>query len=462
MRPSFPLACAALSLIAAPAIAQDAPTTASGREAMAILKEAVATPTVEGRGQVPVLADRIRTRLIAAGFAPAEVTFTALGETGYLAARFPGRDRKAKPILVIGHLDVVEAKPADWTRDPFVPVIENGFIYGRGVYDNKAGVAMTLAAALKLRREGWRPARDLVFAFSGDEETAMKTTQAMAQAFKDAELVLNVDAGEGELSPDNRPVVYGLQAGEKTYADYRITVTDPGGHSSRPGATNAIATMGAALGRIAAHRFAPQVSPLTKAYWLASAKGAPAETAAAMRAFAADPDNAAAAALLAAKPEYVGQVRTTCVPTTIAGGHAANALPQLVTANVNCRIFPGTPVAAIAAALGKIVADPGIAIEPLDTGSIEAPESPLRADVMAAVERAVHERAPGLTIVPSMSAGASDSMHFRARGIPAFGVSAVFIRPQDDFSHGLNERLPVATLDPGVRQMETLLRTIAR
>jgi acetylornithine deacetylase/succinyl-diaminopimelate desuccinylase-like protein len=462
MRLSALLACAALGAIALRAAAQDAPTTPGGREAMAILKEAVAIPTVEGRGQVPVLADKIRTRLIAAGFAPADVTFTPLGETGYLTARLPGRDRKAKPLLVIGHLDVVEAKAADWARDPFAPVVENGFVYGRGVYDNKAGVAITLAAVLTLHREGWRPARDIVLAFSGDEETQMQTTRAMAEAFKDAELALNVDAGEGELAPDGRPRVYTMQAGEKTYADYAITVSDPGGHSSRPGPTNAIATMGAALGRIAAHRFAPQVSPLTKAYWLASAREAPADLAAAMRAFAANPADAQAADLLSAKPEYVGQVRTTCVPTTIAGGHAPNALPQSVTANVNCRIFPGTPRTAIKATLESLIGDRAVTVTQLEAGSLEAPESPLRSDVVAAVERAVHERVPGLTIVPGMSAGASDSMYFRARGIPAFGIAPVFIRPEDDFSHGLNERLPVATLDPGVRQMETLLRTIAR
>lgn len=462
MRLATLLASAALTLSPLPAAAQDAPTTPAGREALEILKEAVAIPTVAGRGQVPVLAERFKARLLAAGFAPADVAFTRMGETGYFTARYPGRDRAAKPILVIGHMDVVEANPADWQRDPFKPTVENGFVYGRGALDNKADVSMMLASLLKLKRERWVPARDIVLAFSGDEETGMLTTRAMAEALKNAELVLNVDAGGGELAADGKPFVYSVQAGEKTYVDYKLTLTDPGGHSSRPGKTNAIAGMGAALAKIAAHRFPPQLSPLTKAYWQGTAPQAPAEVAAAMRAFAANPNDAQAAEVLSGRPEYVGLVRTTCVPTMIAGGHAPNALPQSVTANVNCRVFPGTSREAVKAVLAGVIADPKIAIAISEISGIEAPESPLRKDVMAAIEKAVHQRAPGLAIVPGMSAGATDSMHFRSRGIPAFGVSATFIRPEDEFAHGLNERLPVATLDPGVRQFETLLRTIAK
>jgi acetylornithine deacetylase/succinyl-diaminopimelate desuccinylase-like protein len=181
-----------------------------------------------------------------------------------------------------------------------------------------------------------------------------------------------------------------------------------------------------------------------------------------MRAFAADPTDAAAAATLSVRPEYVGVVRTTCVPTMVSGGHAPNALPQSASANVNCRIFPGTPRAEVQAQLEAVIGNPGIRMEFIDNGTIESLESPLDPAIMGAVEAAVRERAPGLAIVPGMSAGATDSMHFRALGIPALGISASFIKPEDEFAHGLNERLPVATLDPGVRQWQTLLRTIAR
>ncbi|MBV1689193.1 M20/M25/M40 family metallo-hydrolase [Novosphingobium sp. G106] len=462
MRLASLLASAALALVALPVAAQDMPATPGGREALDILKEAIAVPTVAGRGQVPALAVKFSARLMEAGFSPSDIVFVRMGETGYFTARYPGRDRKAKPILVIGHMDVVEANPAEWRRDPFTPVVENGYVFGRGASDNKGDIAMMLAAMLKLKRTGWVPARDLILAFSGDEETGMVTTRAMAETLKNAELVLNVDAGGGELGADGLPFVYGIQAGEKTYLDLELAIADAGGHSSRPGETNAIAAMSSALVKVWEHRFAPQVSPLTRAYWQGTAARAPADVAAAMRAFAANPNDAAAAALLSGRPEYVGVVRTTCVPTLISGGHAPNALPQSVRANVNCRVFPGTSQQAVKGVITGVIADPDITIAFGDDSGVEAPRSPLRPDVLTAVEKAVHARAPGLAIVPQMSAGATDSMYFRARGLPAYGIAATFIKAEDDIAHGLNERLPLATIDPGVAQYETLLRTIAK
>lgn len=462
MRLASLLASAALALAALPAAAQDMPATPGGLEALNILKEAIAVPTVAGRGEVPALAVKFSARLLEAGFAPSDIVFVRMGETGYFTARYPGRDRRAKPILVIGHMDVVEANPAEWQRDPFTPVVENGYVFGRGASDNKGDVAMLLAAVIKLKRAGWVPARDVILAFSGDEETGMLTTRAMAEALKDAEVVLNVDAGGGELGPDGKPFVYDIQAGEKTYLDLELAIADPGGHSSRPGKTNAIAAMSTALVKVWEHRFPPQVSPLTKAYWQGTAPRAPADVAAAMRAFALDANDAAAAALLSDKPEYVGLVRTTCLPTMVSGGHAPNALPQSAKANVNCRVFPGTSQQAVKGAIAGVIGDPKITIAISPGSGIEAPESPLRSDVMAAVEKAVHQRVPGLAIVPQMSAGATDSMHFRAKGIPAYGVAATFIKPEDDMAHGLDERLPLATIDPGVAQYETLLRAIAK
>ncbi|MED5546317.1 MAG: M20/M25/M40 family metallo-hydrolase [Pseudomonadota bacterium] len=454
-----------LALATPPAMAQ-APETPAGREALTVLQEAVAIPTVQGRGQVPVLAAKLKARLLDAGFAENEVTFVPQGETGYLLARYPGRDRKAPVTAIIAHMDVVEAKPEDWERDPFTPVIEDGYLFGRGSLDNKAGLSIVTATMMKLRREGWVPAHDIVLGFSGDEETQMATTAAMASAIVQeagkVDLVLNADSGGGTLDEAGQPFVYEVQAGEKTYADYKLTLTDPGGHSSRPGATNAIAAMSAAMEKIWAYKFPVTVSPLTKAYFEGSVDAAPAEVAPAMRALIADPTDAKAAATLSARPEYIGLIRTTCVPTMIEGGHAPNALPQSVSANVNCRIFPGTSRAKVQETLAQVIADPAITIAFQDNGTLESIESPLRSDVLKAVEVAVHERAPGLSIVPGMSAGATDSMHFRSKGIPAFGVSAVFMEPKDEFAHGLNERLPLATLDPAVKQWETLLHTLLK
>lgn len=451
---------AAACITVAAADAPGLPTTETGRDALDILKRSVAFRTVAGEGQVPAYAAFLKERLVAAGFAPDAVRFTPVGETGYLIARYPGRDRAAKPIVLLAHMDVVPAKREDWTRDPFAPVVENGYVYGRGALDNKADLSVVVATLAKLRQSGWTPARDIVLALSGDEETEMATTRRLAEELQGAELVLNADAGGGLLGEDGRPIVYRLQAGEKTYADYTLTVTDPGGHSSRPGPNNAIYRLAAGLGRLAAYRFPAQASPLTRAYMTATAPRTPGPAGAAMRAFAADPTDTRAADTLSADPEYVGLVRTTCVATMITGGHAPNALPQQAKATVNCRIFPGVSMQATQATLTRVLADPAIKVAYVDSGTVAAPESPLRPDVLRAVTAAVHARAPGLPIVPSMEAGATDSMHFRARGVPAYGVASVFMKPSDDFAHGLNERLPIATLDAGTRQWEAVLRSL--
>ncbi|WP_294327090.1 M20/M25/M40 family metallo-hydrolase [uncultured Sphingomonas sp.] len=440
--------------------AQDAPSTPGGREAVTLLTDGVKFQTVAGRGQVPAYAAYLKGKLLSAGFDPAEVRFVAMGETGYLTARYPGRDRAAKPTVVLAHMDVVEADPKDWTRDPFTPVIENGYVFGRGSLDNKAGLSMAVATLMKLRRAKWVPQRDIVLVLTGDEETTMKTTRAAAEAYRNAALVLNADAGGGLLGDDGKPMVYGLQAAEKVYGDWHLTVTDPGGHSSRPGPDNAIVRLATVVGRIAAYRFPPQQNEITRASLAGTATMTPGPLGAAMKAFAANPNDTAAADILSADKRYIGQVRTTCVPTMFNGGHAPNALPQRAVANINCRIFPGTPRAQVAAKLTELAADPKVAVTFNDNGTIEAGASPLDPKVVAAVKAAVAERAPGLLVVPMQEAGATDSMHFRAHGIPSFGVGGVFMKASDSFAHGLNERVPVATFDPGVLWWETLLKTL--
>ena len=452
----------ALSLaLASPLQAEEMPQSAGGKEALEILTQTIEVPTVKGRGKVPDLAAMLERRLIAGGFAAEDIAFTPLGETGYLTARYPGSDSEAGPLVILVHMDVVEAKPEDWERDPFAAVIEDGYIFGRGSVDNKADLVMAMAALFTLKREGFRPVRDIVLLATGDEETDMATARAAAETLGHASLVLNGDGGEAELAEDGTPIVYKIQAAEKTYADFRLTAVDAGGHSSRPDDSNPIADIAAAVRAIVDHPFAPELSPITRLYWEATAERAPGEVAAAMRAFAADPSDLEAADRLSSDPEYIGVVRTTCVPTQVAGGHAPNALPQSASVTINCRIFPSATRVQTLERLRQIVGNPNIAFEIIDDGSIEAPASPLLPEVLAAVEKAVHQRAPGLPITPAMEAGATDSMFFRAKGIPAFGVSAVFMKPTDDYTHGLNERLPIATLDPGVRQWEVLLRELA-
>lgn len=431
-------------------------------QALGILQKSIGFRTVAGAGQVPAYAEYLKGVLVEAGFSPNDITIEPVGETATFVAHYRGTDSKKKPLVVLAHMDVVEAKREDWKRDPFTPVIENGYVFGRGSVDNKFELSIITAAVAKLKREGWKPRRDVILAFSGDEETAMVTTRKLAQQFKNAELVLNGDAGGGLLSEEGQPVVYGLQAGEKSYADFKLTVTNPGGHSSRPGKVNAIYQLSQALNRISAHQFPPMRNELTLAFFKESLPKLSGPTAAAIKSYLANPDDAAAIATLSADSNYVGQLRTTCVATQIEGGHAPNALPQKAVANVNCRVFPGVSYAEVQKTLTEVVADPAVEITLPGSGSVVSDASPLRADVMNAVTKAVHARYPGLSIVPSMSAGATDSMHFRALGVPSYGVSGLFMKDSDEFAHGLDERVPIVAIDGALAHWDSVLKALAK
>lgn len=449
--------CAGLALLALPQVAMAA---ADSGAAKAILMRSVAFRTVEGAGEVPKLAAYYADVLKAAGFADGDIVITPMGETATLAATIKGSNAALKPMVMIGHMDVVAADRADWTRDPFVPVEENGYIFGRGSEDNKYDVAMMVATLAQLKKEGWKPRRTVILLLSGDEETAMVTTKALAAKYKDAELVLNGDGGGGLLNDEGKPVLYQLQAGEKTYADFEIGFTDPGGHSSAPTPGNPIYRLAKAIDRIAAYQFAPMRNELTKASLALSADRMGGEIGEAMRAYAKNGD-AAAAALLSTRPEFVGQVRTTCVATMAQAGHALNALPQSAKVSVNCRIFPGVPIDAVKAELVKVIADPDATVTTLGD-PLASDASPLRADVMKAVRAAVLARSPGVTVMPGMSAGATDSLYFRALGVPSYGVSSLFMQAQDGFAHGLNERVPVAGIPASLAQWDTVVRALAK
>ncbi|WP_253343163.1 M20/M25/M40 family metallo-hydrolase [Sphingobium sp. OAS761] len=436
-----------------------ATASADAGAAKAILLRSIAFRTVQGEGQVPGLAAYYASILKAAGFAEGDVAITPMGETATLAATIPGRDPALKPLLLSGHMDVVAANPADWTRDPFVPVEENGYIFGRGAEDNKYDVAMMVATLAQLRREGWRPRRTITLLLSGDEETDMVTTRALAEKYRDADMMLNSDGGGGLLNDDGQPVLYQIQAGEKSYADFDIGFTDPGGHSSAPTPGNPIYRLAKAIDRIAAYKFPPMRNELTTASLRLSADRVGGDVGAAMRRYA-DTGDPAAADILSGHPEFVGQVRTTCVATMARAGHALNALPQSATVSVNCRIFPGTTIDAVKVQLTRLVDDPSATITILgDPTASDA--SPLRADVMKVVGDAVTARARGVTVMPAMSAGATDSLYFRAAGVPSYGVSSLFMRAQDGFAHGLNERVPVAGIRESLEQWDRVIRALA-
>jgi carboxypeptidase PM20D1 len=431
-------------------------------QALELLKMGISVRTVIPGDQVPVYAARLKAVLVKAGFAADDVQIKPMFGTAILIARYHGADPAKKPIVVIDHMDVVEAKREDWTRDPFTPVVENGYVFGRGAVDDKFDVSIVVTVLSKLKREGWKPGRDVILALSGDEETRQQTARAFAPELKNAEMVLNGDAGGGELGEDGKPIAYGIQAAEKTYSDFAITVVNPGGHSSRPGPTNAIYQISRGLERLSGYRFPVMSSDITMAGFKAAAGATKGPVGDAIRAYVANPKDEKAIAILSDDPGNVGQLRTTCVATMINGGHATNALPQKVSANVNCRIFPGTPSEEIRQTIIKVIADPGATVTRANDGAIDSGASPLRADVLAAVTKAVHARYPGLPVVPDMSAGATDGMFFRALGVPTYGISGLFMKSSDDFSHGLNERAPTDAIDGALAHWESILKDLAK
>ncbi|WP_293465988.1 M20/M25/M40 family metallo-hydrolase, partial [Phenylobacterium sp.] len=263
-------------------------------EALSILKTSIGYRTVQGGDQFVPYAEYLKGKLVAGGYAASEITIEPMAGTAFLIARYPGKDPKKKPIVISGHMDVVEAKPEDWTRDPFTAVEENGYVFGRGATDNKFDVSMIVATLAHLRKSGWKPGRDVVLALSGDEETTMKTTAALAERLKGAELGLNVDGGGGSLTEDGKPISFGIQGAEKTYADFHLTVTDPGGHSSRPTPTNAIYRLAKALDKLEAYQWPTQHNEITRASLAAAGANTPGAVGEALKAFAADPTNAAA------------------------------------------------------------------------------------------------------------------------------------------------------------------------
>ena len=452
------------TVFAAPLIAADKDAS-HNKKAFEIYKIAVEMRTAKGHNMVFKLATYLASELEKGGFDKADIHVAKVDDNAVLIVRYKGDGRSGKkPISISAHMDVVEAEPKDWERSPFKLIEENGFYFGRGTVDDKAGMTAVVANFLRLRSEGWVPSRDLIIAFSGDEETNMLSTRALVKDFRDlvdSEFVLNADAGGGRIAEDGSPPAsYSLQAAEKTYVDFELTVTNPGGHSSRPREDNAIYELAAALKNIQAYKFPVMASELTRAYFKGTGPKTQGELGKAMSRFAKDPTDAWAVGALRANPDTVGTTGTTCVATMLRGGHAPNAMPQSATANVNCRIFPGTGVEATINMLKKVVANDGVKFTTI-TEPTETDASPLRDDVLAAVRKAVDTRYPGLDIIPAMSSGGTDGMHFRAAGIPSYGVNGIFMKSSDSFAHGLNERLPVASFYSNIEHWYVLLKEIA-
>ena len=385
---------------------------------------------------------------------------------GNLVARLHGTGAR-KPILLIGHLDVVEARREDWSMDPFQFTEKNSYYYGRGTLDMKDGDAILVTTMIRLKKENYKPDRDIIMALTADEEGG--TSNGVDWLLKnhhelvDAEYALNPDGG-GFPIKDGKELLVAIQASEKLYQDFELKVTNRGGHSSLPVPDNAIYHLAEGLSRLAQYKFPFELNEVTRAYFTQMAKIAAGNTAEAMKGVLQNPPDPGAIAQLSETPFYNGITHTTCVATRLDGGHANNALPQMARANVNCRILPGHSIDEVRENLIKVLDDPEIIVTALsDAGSAahSNPPSPLRPDVMKALERVSAELWPGVPIVPVMEAGATDGVYTRAAGIPTYGISGIFNDINDDRSHGRDERVPIASFYEGVEFYYRLVKAVS-
>jgi acetylornithine deacetylase/succinyl-diaminopimelate desuccinylase-like protein len=468
------LAAASTTAIAAPAKPSLTPQQRASAHDM--FEHVINTPTVIGRHKVPEMANYVADQFKAAGFPAEDVhvmpyhtgsATTGEDDTAALIVRWRASGKPTgRPILLMGHMDVVEAKREDSTTDPFVLTEKDGYYYGRGTIDMKDGIVGITQAMIDLKAAGFKPKRDIVVLFTGDEETngigATKGATEWRELLGNPEFGLNADGGGGGFAPDGSQVGFTMQTAEKTFAGYTLTVRNRGGHSSKPRKDNAIYELAHALDKIEAYRFTPMLNETTRAYFTARAKmEGNSPLGQAMRAWLANPDDGTAADVIEASEIEVGLTRTRCVATRLFAGHADNALPQLATAMINCRIFPGVDPNAIKDELQRIVADPNVVVTRNDD-YVASIASPIRPDVTNAYTKAVQTLHPGMPIFPEMSTGASDARPFRTAGIPVYGTNGGWVIVPIDFrAHGKDERLPVQSLYDNVVHWELMLRELA-
>jgi acetylornithine deacetylase/succinyl-diaminopimelate desuccinylase-like protein len=423
-----------------------------------LYKELVETNTSLSSGNCTLAAERMAARLKAAGFPASDLhPFAAPNhpKEGGLVAFYPGRDPKLKAILLLAHIDVVEAKREDWTRDPFKLVEENGNFYARGSIDDKAEAAIWVDTLVRFKQENFHPRRTIKIALTCGEETAgafngAEWLVANQRDLIDAAFAVN-EGAFGELDNEGHRVLLEIQAGEKTSQNFRLEVTNPGGHSSRPVKDNAIYHLAAALLRIQSFDFPAQFTDANRAYFtgmaaIQAAKGNT-QVADAMRALVKDPNDTQAIALVSSKdPSWNATLRTTCVATMLDAGHATNALPQRARANINCRIFPGVTQEAVRAKLEELVDDPAVKVTTLETRGPSSPPPPLTRQIVGPVEKLAAQFFPGVPVVPILQPGATDGEFLNAAGIATYGIEPLFAGPDLGHIHGLNEYVSVQSL----------------
>ncbi len=456
------LAC---SLMAVAARAADAPPALDMQLFRDIYKELVEINTTDSTGDTIKAAEAMAARLRAGGLPDGDVKVLSSGpRKGNLVARLRGTGAR-KPLLLIAHMDVVEAKREDWDFDPFTLQEIDGHFRGRGTIDDKAMAAAFVANLIQYAQEGFKPDRDIILALTADEELSDSPHDGAKWLLQnhrdliDAELALN-EGGGGALK-DGKPSRNSIQLAEKIYQSYRLEVKDPGGHSSVPRPENAIYRLADGLRKLAAFAFPVRLNPVTQAYFERVAATEDADVAAAIKALLSGSSDGAALAPLTLRPVYNAQMRTTCVATLLEAGHAENALPQTARATVNCRILPNEKVADVERALGGAIDDPKIAVIPIGS-AVLSPPSALSPEVMAEVERLSGEMWPGVPVIPTMSTGYTDSRWLRNAGIPAYGVSGLFTDPGRNGVHGLNEQVGVQQLYDSRTFLYRLVKSLAK
>jgi acetylornithine deacetylase/succinyl-diaminopimelate desuccinylase-like protein len=428
-----------------------------------LLRELIEIDTTHSTGDTTRAAKMLAGRLRAAGFAEEDaLVLEEVPGKGNLVARLRGSKPELGPILLLAHLDVVEADPADWSVEPFRFLERDGYYWGRGTTDDKDECAIQVANLIRWKQQGFVPERDIVVALTADEEggdhNGVVWLLAEHRDRIDAAFALN--EGGGGAIRDGRRVRNSVQASEKIYQTFELEVTDPGGHSSLPRAENAIYRLARALLAVEAHSFPVRLNEVTRIFFERSAALQPPELAAAMRGVLSDPPDPDAVAVLSSMPVYNSRLRTTCVATQVEAGHAENALPQRAGATVNCRILPDGSRDVLETQLRAIIADPKVTLRRLrDAHSIPSPPSPLTPEVLGAIERTTDELWPGVPVIPTMSTGATDGLFLRNAGIPVYGVSGIFGDIDDIRAHGRDERILIRSFFEG---QEFLYRLVGR
>jgi len=465
--------CALAALVAAPATAQVptgtmGPLRADQQRFFELYKELVETDTSVTTGDCTKAAARIATRLKAAGFTDGQITLFSVPEhpkEGGIVAVYPGTSATLEPMLLLAHIDVVAANRADWERDPYTLVEENGYYYARGIADDKMMAATWADTLIRFQQEGYKPARTVKMALTCGEETdtAFNGAQYLANHQReliDAGFALN-EGGGGDTDGKGHLIAQSIQVGEKVYQDYRLVATNPGGHSSQPVRENAIYAMADALLKVREHEFPQEFNDTTRAFFARAGAARTDAMGAAMVALSRNPGDAAAAAVVNTDKGFHSMLRTTCVATLVDGGHAPNALPQRVEANVNCRIFPGHDPLDVQQTLADVIGNPAISIDRVRKDKPLAQSPPMDPDLIGPMETLSEKYFPGVPVIPAMATGATDGLYLTAVGIPTYGVPGAWGDPDGNGVHGLDERLEVRAVYVGRDYLFDLVKALA-